>query len=144
VKEAVTDLPKARLVPKDNADHVAILKSRAAVGAKVAGRTALGVGKVVATIGLLGAALAAIGSTKRQPAYHELERRLETIRLINSELPKYDYRLEYTKLLDSGMVKPNAPSFEQHLRMKRTFGSFAHEAEYVKSLTPSQRELWPR
>lgn len=142
----MTDLPKARLVPKDNADHVAILKSRAAVGARVAGRTAVGVGKGLAILGLVGAALATLGNTasRRQPAYQDLERRLETIRVLNSAMPKYDYRLEYTKLLDSGLVPPNAPSFEQHLRLKRTFGSFANEAEYVKSLTPSQRELWPR
>jgi hypothetical protein len=92
------NLPQARLVPKDGADRMAILRDQAATGARAAGRLVLLLAKVVAVILLVGAGLFAIGSaTGSRSRERSWDRHTENMRRLNESLktmrdmPRFDF-----------------------------------------------------
>lgn len=99
-------LPPARLIPKDGADHAAILRGQARDGARVAGRVAWGAGKALALIAICGAGLIAIGAgagRSKSRELDELDRRMQSIQRMNDSIrrmPKIDYRRLYQPMFD--------------------------------------------
>lgn len=88
------DLPTARVIPKDHAERVAILRGQASVGARKAGRAAISVAKQLLLIALCGVGIVAIGAiggrSSRSRAVDDLGRRMESLRRFDP-LPKFDH-----------------------------------------------------
>ena len=89
-------LPAARLVPKDRAEQMALLRSQASDGARKAGRTAVSVGKGLAVLALCGAGLGAVAAVggpgrSRSRALDDLDRQIKTLRQFDLRtIPKVD------------------------------------------------------
>jgi hypothetical protein len=97
----MSDLPSARLIPKDGADRAALLRGQARDGARAAGRVAWGVGKALGLMAVCGVGIFAIGAgtgRTRSRALDDLEHRMESIRRMNDSIrmlqtmPKIEYR----------------------------------------------------
>lgn len=89
------NLPAARLVPKDRADQMAILRGQASDGARKAGKTAVALGKGLAVLALCAAGLALVGiggtNRSRSRALDDLDRQMKTLRLLDYKpLPQID------------------------------------------------------
>jgi hypothetical protein len=97
-------LPEARLVPKDGADRMVVLRARASSGARKVGRVAATTTKALAMVALCGAGLVAIGAGARTRSSYdsaELDRRIENLRRINEtlrQMPKIDMSDYYRNL----------------------------------------------
>ncbi len=96
------NLPAARLVPKDRADQLAILRGQASDGARKAGKTAVALGKGLAVLALCGGGLAVVGgmggNRARSRALDDLDRSMQTIRRLNLQpMPKFD-SLEFERV----------------------------------------------
>lgn len=96
-------LPEARLVPRNAEDRMTILRSQANQGARKAARATVKVCRVVTVLAIIGAGLAAVGSgigaksRARSHSLDDLDRRMESLRRINFEMPKLD-KLEFDRL----------------------------------------------
>lgn len=86
-------LPAARLVPKDRAEQMALLRSQASDGARKAGRTAFALGKGLSVFALCGAGLVLVGNVGRSRSHQfdDLDQRMKTIRQLGLQpLPKFE------------------------------------------------------
>ena len=82
-------LPTARLVPKDRADQLALLRRQASDGARKAGRAAVAITKGLSVLVVCGLGIAAIGAIgpSRSRRFDDLDRQLK-FRPIT--IPKFD------------------------------------------------------
>lgn len=100
-----SNLPNARVVPKDAADHRAILQARVVDGGRKVGRATISITKSLSLIALCGVGVAAIGAgfgakSSRSRALDDLDRQMKTLRQINLQpMPKIDWA-EYQRLLE--------------------------------------------
>ncbi len=92
-------LPEARLVPRNAEDRMTILRSHANDGARKAARVTVKLCRVVTVLAICGAGFAAlnagIDSGSRSRSFDD--RRIESLRRMNLEMPKFD-RLQFDDL----------------------------------------------
>lgn len=112
------DLPAARLVPKDRADQLALLRSQASAGARKAGRAAVSVTKALSVIALCGAGIAVIGAVgpSRSRRFDDLDRQLKFRPLQPIHIPKLD-TLELDRIraqLYRDLQTPNGSTYRRY------------------------------
>ncbi len=93
-------LPTARLVPKDRADQLALLRGQASRGARKAGRAAMAITKGLSVLALCGAGIAAISAIgpTRSRRFDDLDRQMKTLRRLDLQtIPKFD-NLEFERI----------------------------------------------
>jgi hypothetical protein len=113
------NLPAARLVPKDRADQIAILRGQASDGARKAGRAAVSITKGLSLLALCGAGIAAIGAVgpSRSRRFDDIDRQMKSLRQLNLQpIPKFD-SLELERIrtqLYRDLQTPNGAAYRRY------------------------------